>query len=113
MRSIAHCREPVANICLRSLAASEVINKKAAGYNVMGNPRPAVTAYVASHEINEGTYPSLAVLVRDISDQVTKYGSFAKLPSNAVGNTRNDMYLASEAIRSLMKDKESDLSQTK
>ena len=94
----------------RSLAASEVINKKAAGYNVMGNPRPAVTAYVASHEINEGTYPSLAVLVRDISDQVTKYGSFAKVPSNAVGNTRNDMYLASEAIRSLMKDKESDLS---
>ncbi len=94
----------------RSLAASEVINKKAAGYNVMRNPRPAVTAYVASHEINEGTYPSLAVLVRDISDQVTKYGSFAKVPSNAVGNTRNDMYLASEAIRSLMKDKESDLS---
>ena len=94
----------------RSLAASEVINKKAAGYNVMGNPRPAVTAYVASHEINEGTYPSLAVLVRDISDQVTKYGSFAKVPTNAVGNTRNDMYLASEAIRSLMKDKESDLS---
>ena len=94
----------------RSLAASEVINKKAAGYNVMGNPRPAVTAYVASHEINEGTYPSLAVLVRDISEEVTKYGSFAKVPTNAVGNTRNDMYLASEAIRSLMKDKESDLS---
>ncbi len=94
----------------RSLAASEVINKKAAGYNVMGNPRPAVTAYVASHEINEGTYPSLAVLVRDISEEVTKYGSFAKVPTSAVGNTRNDMYLASEAIRFLMKDKESDLS---
>ena len=29
-----------------------------------------------------------------------------------VGNTRNDMYLASEAIRFLMKDKESDLSAT-
>ena len=27
-----------------------------------------------------------------------------------MGNTRNDMYLASEAIRDLMKDKESDLS---
>ena len=94
----------------RSLAASEVIDKKAAGYSVMGNPRPAVTAYVASHEINEGTYPSLAVLVRDISEQVTKYGSFARVPTNAVGNTRNDMYLASEAIRFLMKDNESNLS---
>ena len=51
----------------RSLAASAVIEQKAAGYNVLGNPRPAVTAYVASHELNDGTYPSLAVLVRDIS----------------------------------------------
>ncbi len=94
----------------RSLAASAVIERKAAGFNVMGNPRPAVTAYVASHEINEGTYPSLAVLVRDISEEVTKYGSLARVPTDAVGNARNDMYLASEAIRFLMKDKESDLS---
>ena len=94
----------------RSLAASAVIEHKAAGFNVMGNPRPAVTAYVASHEINEGTYPSLAVLVRDISEEVTKYGSIARVPTEAVGNARNDMYLASEAIRLLMKDKESDLS---
>ena len=61
-----------------SQAASAVIEQKASGYNVLGNPRPAVTAYVSSHEINEGTFPSLAALVRDISDQVTKYGSLAK-----------------------------------
>jgi PiT family inorganic phosphate transporter len=94
-----------------SQAASAVIEQKASGFNVLGNPRPAVTAYVSSHEINEGTYPSLAALVRDISDQVTKYGSLAKMPADSVGNTRNDMYLASEAIRFLMKDKASDLSQ--
>jgi PiT family inorganic phosphate transporter len=93
-----------------SKAASGIIERKAAGYNVLGDPRPAVTNYVAQHQINEGTYPSLAVLVRDIGDQVTKYGSLAKFPSDAVGNTRNDMYLASEAIRNLMKDKESELS---
>jgi PiT family inorganic phosphate transporter len=52
----------------------------------------------------------LAALVRDISDQVTKYGSLAKMPADAVGNTRNDMYLVSEAIRFLMKDKANDLS---
>jgi PiT family inorganic phosphate transporter len=92
-----------------SRAASAVIEQKAAGYNVLGNPRPAVTNYVAEHQINEGTYPSLAALVRDISDQVNKYGSLAKFPADAVENTRNDMYLASEAIRNLMKDKESDL----
>jgi PiT family inorganic phosphate transporter len=94
----------------RSAAASAVIAQKAAGYNVLGNPRPAVTAYVSTRTINEGTFPSLAVLVKDISDEVTKYGSIAKMPSEVVGNARNDMYLASEAIRFLMKDKEADLS---
>jgi inorganic phosphate transporter, PiT family len=93
-----------------SQAASKVVDAKAAGYNVLGNPRPAVTHYVAEHQIDEGTYPSLAVLVRDISDQVNQYGSLAKFPAEAVGNTRNDMYLASEALRFLMKDKEADLS---
>ncbi len=93
-----------------AMEASKVVEAKASGFNVLGNPRPAVTQYVSSHEINEGTYPSLAVLMRDISDQVAQYGSLAKIPGAAVGNTRNDMYLTSEAIRSLMKDKAAELS---
>jgi integrase len=28
----------------------------AAGYNGLGDPRPAVTNYVTTHQINEGTY---------------------------------------------------------
>jgi len=92
-----------------SAAASAVIASKAAGYNVLGNPRPAVTAYVAQHSINEGTYPALAILVSDIAKQVNEYGSFANMPTDTIGNTRNDMYLASEAIRFLMKDDQNDL----
>jgi PiT family inorganic phosphate transporter len=92
-----------------SAAASTVIAAKGAGYSIIGDPRPAVTAYVAQHKINAGTYPSLAVLVKDVGDQVRTYGSLNKVPAEAVGNTRNDMYLTSEAIRSLMKDKENDL----
>src|SRR5262249_44169148 len=65
---------------------------------------------VSAHKINEGTYPSLAVLINDIAAQVKQYGSIAKSPASTVCNTRNDMYLVSEAIRFLMKDKESDLS---
>lgn len=93
-----------------SQAASKVVEAKAAGYNVIGNPRPAVTSYVATREVNGGTFPSLAVLIRDISTQVTTYGSFAKVPAEAVANTRNDMYLTSEALRFLTKDKEAELS---
>jgi PiT family inorganic phosphate transporter len=91
-------------------AAASVVEAKAAGYHVIGNPRPAVTAYVAQRKITEGTFPSLAVLLHDISRQVAEHGSVAKIPAAAVGNTRNDMYLTSEAIRFLMKDKEAELS---
>jgi PiT family inorganic phosphate transporter len=92
-----------------SRAAAGVIQKKAEGHSVLGNPRPAVTVYVSQRKITEGTYPSLVVLVNEIATQVGQYGSLSKVPAEAVGNTRNDMYLASEAIRFLMKDKENDL----
>jgi PiT family inorganic phosphate transporter len=100
----------VAEFQKASTDAAKVINAKGAGYSVMGNPRPAVTVYVAQHAVNEGTFPSLAVLVGQISDQVKQYGSLDKVPSAQVGNTRNDMYLASEALRLLMKDKGAELS---
>jgi PiT family inorganic phosphate transporter len=91
-------------------AAAKVIESKAAGYSVYGNPRPAVSAFISARKISEGTYPSLAVLVREISRQVETYGSVAKVPGELVSNTRNDMYLASEAVRFVLKDKENELS---
>ncbi len=100
----------IAQFSANSAAASKIVEEKAVGYNILGDPRPAVTAYVSRHTLNEGTYPSLAVLIRDIDKQVKGYGSFARIPAEAVGNTRNDMYLASEALRYLMKDKDNELS---
>ncbi len=90
--------------------ASKIVEAHGAGYNITGDPRPAVTAYVHSHIISEGTYPSLAVLTKEISDSVEQYGSVAKTPLDKVQNLRNDMYLASEGFRVLAKDKESELS---
>jgi PiT family inorganic phosphate transporter len=95
---------------VNSTAAAKVVAAKGAGHSIIGDPRPAVTQYVSQHKIAEGTYPSLAVLVTDIGNQVRTYGTLDRVPAESVGNTRNDMYLASEAIRFLMKDKENDLS---
>ena len=100
----------VAEFSKASAAASKVVEAKGAGYSVLGDPRPAVTNYIARHELNEGTYPSLAVLIREISQQIESYGSIAKIPFAAVGNTRNDIYLASEALRFLAKDDAAQLS---
>ncbi len=91
-------------------AASKIVDAHGAGYAITGDPRPAVTEYIHSHTISEGTYPSLAVLTKQISDSVEQYGSVAKTPLDKVQNLRNDMYLASEGFRVLAKDKESELS---
>lgn len=90
-------------------AAAKVVETKAAGYDVLGDPRPAVTDYIARHELNEGTYPSLAVLIQSIAKEVGGYSSLSKVPADQVANTRNDMYLASEAVRVLSKDHAADL----
>src|SRR6516165_1745897 len=90
-------------------SASKIVQAHGAGYNVIGDPRPAVEDYIHDHAISEGTYPSLAALTREISDSVEQYGSVARTPFDKVQNLRNDMYLASEAFRVLAKDKESEL----
>jgi PiT family inorganic phosphate transporter len=91
-------------------AASKIVEAKGAGFAILGDPRPAVTDYVHAHKIAEGTYPALAVLVKQIADEVKQYGTLAKTPYDKVQNVRNDMYLTSEAIRILGKDKDSELS---
>ena len=93
-----------------SAAASKVVEDRGADRKVTGDPRPAVTNYIAFRRLTDDTYPSLAVLVREISDQVTQYGSLAKFPAETVRNTRNDMYLVSEALRLLMKSSDNGLS---
>jgi PiT family inorganic phosphate transporter len=90
-------------------AASKVVEAHGAGYTIIGDPRPAVTDYIHAHKISEGTYPSLAVLLKEITNQVKNDGSVARTPLDKVQNVRNDMYLASEALRVLAKDKESEL----
>ncbi len=90
-------------------AAAKVISAHAAGFDTTGDPRPAVTAYVHTHADPDAAYPALAVLTKHIADEVQKYGSLTATPVDKVQNVRNDMYLTSEAIRVLGKDKESEL----
>lgn len=90
--------------------ASAVVKQKSSGYQVLGDPRPLVANYISRHDLNEGTYPALSKLIEEISEQIREYDTIAQIPFAAVGNTRNDIYLASEAIRFLEKDKNSELS---
>jgi PiT family inorganic phosphate transporter len=68
------------------------------------DPRRALGEYVRTHALKAEVVPSLAAVVGDIGRQVKDHGTLARLPAEAVANVRNDMYLASEAIRFLGKD---------
>ena len=96
---------------INAAAAAKVIESPGRKLQRPRRPaRPVVSAYISERKISEATYPALSGLVRGISAQLEQYGSLAKVPAAAVANTRNDMYLASEGLRFVLKDKANHLS---
>nr|BFE97759.1 inorganic phosphate transporter [Pseudomonas brassicacearum subsp. brassicacearum] len=69
------------------------------------NPRAILSTYVGSKEATPQLVPALAAMTGSIGAEVKGYGSLAKVPAEAVGNVRNDMYLTSETIRLMDKNK--------
>ncbi|MBD9461161.1 inorganic phosphate transporter [Pseudomonas sp. PDM05] len=84
---------------------TQVALAKSAPQALPGNPRPILSAYVSTKEVTPQLIPALAALAGQIGEQVKGYGSLAKVPAEAVGNVRNDMYLTSETIRLMDKGK--------
>jgi PiT family inorganic phosphate transporter len=69
------------------------------------NAEKAIERYIADKAIAPDTVASLGALVGDIDGQVKSYGTLARVPGNATRNMRNDMYLASEALKRLSTEK--------
>ncbi len=78
---------------------------KSAPLPAPADPRPVLSDYVRSKEPTPQLIPALAALTGHIGEEVKGYGSLAKVPAEAMGNVRNDMYLASESIRLMDKNK--------
>jgi PiT family inorganic phosphate transporter len=93
-----------------ALVGSSTGSVEAQGVNP-AEARRQVTTYIAEKTFTPATLPALSVLVHDVDAQVGQYGSLAKVPAAAVSNIRNDMYLASEAIKGLGKQKPEALSE--
>jgi PiT family inorganic phosphate transporter len=68
-----------------------------------------VTAAIRARSVSDpAVYAAVGTLTRDIVSQVTANGAIAHVPAGAVQNVRNDMYLASEAVRFMPKTGVSD-----
>ena len=67
--------------------------------DVPADSRKVLTEYVRTSELNPSVLPALGMMLGDIGDQIRKYGSVKGIPAQSVTNTRNDMYLTSEAVK--------------
>ncbi|TBW35963.1 inorganic phosphate transporter [Siculibacillus lacustris] len=65
--------------------------------------RADLTEFVRTRKTTDTTVASFQKLTLEISDVVAQNGTLGKVPAAAVGNVRNDMYLASETARFLLK----------
>jgi inorganic phosphate transporter, PiT family len=91
-----------------SAKAGDVLRAHAEGRPVppAEEGRKQVEAAIRDHAPNRPeTYAALAALAADIVRQVQSYGTMSQVPAAATGSTRNDMYLASEAVRLLERQK--------
>ena len=89
-----------------SQAADQAINKHADQTAVMGaDARATVTQYIASKQMQPDTMLALRELVNDLSNEVSIYKEYKSVPASQQTNVRNDMYVASEAIRLMLKSK--------
>jgi PiT family inorganic phosphate transporter len=65
--------------------------------------RAEVTDYIRTKELKPDTVLALRELVEDLNHEVALYKEFKAVPANQQTNVRNDMYVASEAIRLMEK----------
>src|SRR6202453_376505 len=73
---------------------------------IIGDAREEVTDYIRTKDFTPNTMLGLRQLVSDIGNETALYGELARIPNDKVRNFRNDMYVASEALRMMKKNQQ-------
>jgi len=90
------------------IAASEqaghILDRHVDKRGILGeDARAEVTEYIRTKQLQPDTILALRELVEDLTHEVALYKVFKSVPAQDQTNVRNDMYVASEAIRLLQK----------
>jgi PiT family inorganic phosphate transporter len=89
-------------VAVSSLTA-ETLNKYVTPAAAIGDPREDVTDYIRTKEFKPNTMLALRELVNGIGTEMAQFKDLKAVPQSQVRNFRNDMYLASEALRLMQK----------
>ena len=86
--------------------AGQILDKHVDKTGIIGNDaRGEVTDYIRTKELKPDTILALRELVSDLGHEVSLYKEFKAVPAKDQSNVRNDMYVASDAIRLMQKAK--------
>ena len=86
--------------------ASQILDHHVDKTGIIGNDaRGEVTDYIRTKELKPDTILALRELVSDLGHEVALYKEYKAVPAKDQSNVRNDMYVASDAIRLMMKAK--------
>jgi PiT family inorganic phosphate transporter len=84
--------------------ASHILDRHVDKSGILGpDARDEVTAYVRTKQLQPDTILALRELVSDVEHEVGLYKELKSVPPKDQTNVRNDMYVASEAIRLMQK----------
>jgi PiT family inorganic phosphate transporter len=86
-----------------SAQAANTLDKYVDKSASIADPREDVTEYIRTKEFKPNTMLAMRELVNSIGTEMAIYKDLAKVPQEQVHNFRNDMYLASEALRLMQK----------
>jgi PiT family inorganic phosphate transporter len=86
-----------------SQQAAGILSKYVSSDAVIGDDREEVTDYIRTKQFTPNTMLGLRQLVSGIGNETVLFGELAKIPNDRVRNFRNDMYIASEALRLMKK----------
>jgi PiT family inorganic phosphate transporter len=86
--------------------AGHILDRHVDKNAVLGpDAREEVTDYIRTKQLQPDTILALRELVEDLNHEVALYKEYKAVPTNQQANVRNDMYVASEAIRIMQKTK--------
>ncbi len=91
------------------IAASEqaghILDRHVDKNGILGaDARAEVTDYIRTQKLQPDTILALRELVEDLNHEVALYKVFKSVPAQDQANVRNDMYVASEALRLMAKN---------
>jgi PiT family inorganic phosphate transporter len=85
--------------------AGKVLDQHVDKNGVLGaDARAEVTDYIRTKQLQPDTVLALRELVEDLNHEVALYKEFKAVPAKDQTNVRNDMYVASEALRLMQKN---------